>query len=266
MSAESHEPLLIVEREAGVARVWLNRPQRRHALSLGLLRALQDQFDQLATDKQVRVIVLGSSGPVFSSGHDLGEMTGKSERDYQELFSTCARVMQTIRRLPQPVIARVQGLATAAGCQLMAACDLAVASEQARFATPGVKIGLFCTTPMVPLARAVSPKLAMEMLLTGLPISAERALQAGLVNRVVPESELDAAIAVLTEAIVTSSPAVIALGKRAFYEQLPLEESTAYDQAVCVMVQNAAMPDAQEGIAAFLEKRPPRWADESPSI
>jgi enoyl-CoA hydratase/carnithine racemase len=167
--------------------------------------------------------------------------------------------MQQIRRMPQPVIARVQGLATAAGCQLVATCDLALAAAEARFATPGVKIGLFCTTPMVPLVRSVPPKVAMEMLLTGIPITAERALAVGLVNRVVPADQLDAAIGELTDAIVGSSASVLALGKRAFYDQLALDEPTAYARASCLMSENAVQHDAQEGISAFLQKRPPQW-------
>ncbi len=208
------------------------------------------------------MVVLAAAGPVFCSGHDLAEMTGRAEADYQALFARCSRVMQQIRRLPQPVIARVEGLATAAGCQLVATCDLAVAATDARFATPGVKIGLFCTTPMVPLVRAVPPKVAMEMLLTGIPITAERALAVGLVNRVVPAEELDGVIRELTDAIVGSSAATVSLGKRAFYDQLALDEPSAYERATCLMVENALQPDAQEGIAAFLQKRPPRWKSE----
>ena len=254
--------MLLMESQGGVVRLTLNRPERRNALSEAMLTELGTALDQIAADRTARVVVLGAAGSVFCSGHDLGEMAGRPEADYQTLFSRCSRVMQQIRKLPQPVIARVQGLATAAGCQLVATCDLAVAVSEARFATPGVKIGLFCTTPMVPLVRAVPPKVAMEMLLTGIPITAARALEVGLVNRVVSADQLDASIKELTDAIVASSGATLSLGKRAFYDQLALDEGTAYDQATCVMVENAIQYDAQEGITAFLQKRPPQWKSE----
>jgi enoyl-CoA hydratase/carnithine racemase len=196
---------------------------------------------------------------MFCSGHDLGEMVGRSPDEYRALFELCSRMMLKLRRLPQPVIARVQGMATAAGCQLVAACDLAVASEEATFATPGVKIGLFCTTPMVPLVRAIPPKPALEMLLTGQPITARRALELGLVNRVVPPGQLDAAVQELVEAITTSSPLTIRIGKQAFYEQLALDERAAYERASSVMTDNAGRADAQEGMQAFLQKRRPVW-------
>ena len=189
-------------------------------------------------------------------------MVGRSEAEYASLFARCSSVMQKIRKLPQPVIARVHGLATAAGCQLVAACDLAVAATEARFATPGVKIGLFCSTPMVPLVRAVPSKVAMEMLLTGIPITAERALAVGLVNRVVAAAELDSTIKEMTDAIVASSPMTITLGKRAFYDQISLDETSAYERATCVMTENAMKHDAQEGISAFLQKRPAQWTGE----
>ena len=254
--------MLLMEAEAGVVRLTLNRPERRNALSEAMLTELGLALERIAADRIARVVVLAAAGSVFCSGHDLAEMAGRPEADYQTLFARCSRVMQQIRQLPQPVIARVHGLATAAGCQLVATCDLAVATSEAKFATPGVKIGLFCTTPMVPLVRAVPPKVAMEMLLTGSPITAERALAVGLVNRVVPADQLDASIKELTDAIVSSSAATLRLGKRAFYDQLALDESTAYDRATCVMVENAVQYDAQEGITAFLQKRPPRWKDE----
>lgn len=254
------DSLLLSHRDGAVLTLTLNRPQRRHALSLELLGELDAALGQLPEDPSVRVVVIASSGKVFSSGHDLGEMRDLPAEDYQQLFSLCSRVMLRIRQIPQPVIARVQGLATAAGCQLVAACDLAVAASDAQFATPGVKIGLFCTTPMVPLVRAVSPKLAMEMLLTGQPINAARALAAGLVNAVVPEAELDETIKRYTSAIVASSSAVIALGKKEFYAQLHMDEPSAYSRAVQVMTDNAVQPDAQEGISAFLDKRAPKWS------
>ena len=198
-------------------------------------------------------------GPVFCSGHDLKEMVGRTEEEYRELFALCSRVMMGLRRLPQPVIARVQGVATAAGCQLVAACDLAVAGDEATFATPGVKIGLFCTTPMVPLVRAIPAKPAMEMLLTGEPITARRALELGLVNRVVQNGDLDLEIKSLTDTILAMSPLVIRTGKQAFYETQGLDEPDAYDRAVPIMTENALCHDAQEGISAFLEKRTPKW-------
>ena len=250
---------LLIEHDAGVVRVTLNRPQRRNALSESLLTELGAALTQIAADSSARVVVLAAAGPVFCSGHDLSEMAGRSEDEYRQLFNRCSAVMQQLRTLPQPVIARVHSLATAAGCQLVAACDLAVASTEAKFATPGVKIGLFCTTPMVPLVRNITPKLAMEMLLTGQPLSAERALAAGLINRVTAPEELDAAIAEIAAAIVASSPLTIRMGKAAFYRQLALDEGTAYIDAVDVMTQNALAHDAQEGISAFLQKRPPQW-------
>jgi len=254
--------MLLVESNAGVVRLTLNRPERRNALSEAMLTELGAALERIAADKSARVVVLAAAGPVFCSGHDLGEMVGRPEADYQTLFERCSTVMQQIRRLPQPVIARVHGLATAAGCQLVATCDLAVAAVEARFATPGVKIGLFCTTPMVPLVRAIPPKVAMEMLLTGIPITAERALAVGLVNRVVPADQLDTTIAEMTNAIVGSSAATLSLGKRAFYDQLALDEPTAYERATCLMTDNAIQHDAQEGISAFLQKRPPQWKSE----
>lgn len=262
MSAIKTEPFVLVDKSDGIARLWLNRPQRRHALSLELLQELDHALCALAEEKEIRVVVIGSQGKVFCSGHDLGEMTGKSAEEYDEIFCTCTRMMKRLRQIPQPVVARVQGVATAAGCQLVAACDLAVASDDATFATPGVKIGLFCTTPMVPLVRAIPAKKAMEMLLTGRPISAREALNLGLVNRVVPADQLDAAVQDLCESIMASSSMTIALGKRAFYEQLPLDEPTAYGCAIQVMTDNAMRHDAQEGMRAFLEKRPPEWRGE----
>ena len=250
---------LLEQRDGGVLRLTLNRPERRNALSRGLIAALDAALQRTAADREVRVVVLAAEGTVFSSGHDLGEVREISDGDARKLFAECSEMMQRIRGLPQPVIARVQGMATAAGCQLAATCDLAVAAEGALFATPGVKIGLFCTTPMVPLVRSINPKLAMEMLLTGKPITAAQALAAGLVNRVVAAGELDRTIAEMTDAIVAASPATIRIGKAAFYDQLHLDESEAYGRAVEVMSANMAHPDAREGIRAFLEKRQPRW-------
>lgn len=243
-----------------VARLTLNRPDRRNALSEGLLEALGAELDRIAGDRSVRLVVIAAEGNVFSSGHDLSEMTGRTGEEYAALFGRCSRVMQQVRALPQPVIARVQGHAFAAGCQLVAACDLAVAAPEATFSTPGVKIGLFCSTPMVPLVRAIAPKAALEMLLTGKPIPARRALEVGLINRVAERSDLDSVVAEWADAIVAASPAVVRIGKAAFYEGLSLDEPRAYDRATSVMTENAAHPDAQEGIAAFLQKRLPRWS------
>jgi enoyl-CoA hydratase/carnithine racemase len=246
----------------GVVRMTLNRPEKRNALSRELLSQLEGAIRAVKEDGSARVVVLASEGAVFSAGHDLGEMANMPEGEYRELFSLCARVMLGLRRLPQPVIARVQGLATAAGCQLVAACDLAVASEEARFATPGVKIGLFCTTPMVPIVRSIPTKAAFEMLVTGQPITAQHALELGLVNRVVPTDRLDETVGELTDAIRASSPLTLALGKRAFYDELHLSEADAYQQAVGVMADNARTRDAQEGMHAFLQKRKPEWRGE----
>ncbi len=250
---------LIHESREGVIRLTLNRPQRRNALSSELLLRLEDSLGAIRSDRSARVVVLGGEGPVFSSGHDLAELVGSSEHDYRELFELCSRVMLGFRRLDQPVIARVHGLATAAGCQLVASCDLAVASEEAAFATPGVKIGLFCTTPMIPLVRVIPPRAALEMLMTAAPISAHRALELGLVNRVVPGHELDATVKSLVDTILSLSPRVLGMGKRAFYQLQGLDEATAYAQATDIMVQNALCRDAQEGISAFLQKRSPQW-------
>ncbi|MCI0683339.1 MAG: enoyl-CoA hydratase [Gemmataceae bacterium] len=258
-STATAAPVLSTEVRGGVAHLVLNRPEKRNALSRELLEALEAAQARIAADQSARVVVVAAQGPVFCSGHDLTEMVGCPAEEYQRLFALCSRVMLGFRRLPQPVIARVQGTATAAGCQLVAACDLAVAAESATFATPGVKIGLFCTTPMVPLVRAVPPKAALEMLLTGKPIAARRALELGLVNRVVAANELDGAVQELVDAILISSPMTIRLGKAAFYDQLALDEPAAYERATCVMTDNAGRADAQEGMTAFLQKRPPVW-------
>jgi enoyl-CoA hydratase/carnithine racemase len=255
-------PSLVRETRQGVVTLTLNRPDKRNALSRELLGQLATALAGVAGDSTARVVVLAARGPAFCAGHDLGEMVGCSEADYRDLFALCSSVMQQLRRLPQPVIARVHGTATAAGCQLVAACDLAVAAEDATFATPGVKIGLFCTTPMVPLVRAVPPKAALEMLLTGQPISAEQALQWGLINRVVPANELDTAARELVDSVLASSPLAVRLGKAAFYDQLDLPEAEAYERANAVMTDNALRHDAQEGMTAFLHKRRPQWTGE----
>jgi enoyl-CoA hydratase/carnithine racemase len=253
---------LLTEIHDEVLHLTLNRPEKRNALSQELLAELQATLEDIAADSGVRVVVLAALGPAFCAGHDLSEMTGRSEDSYRELFGLCSRVMQQFRALPQPVIARVHGLATAAGCQLVAACDLAVAADNATFATPGVKIGLFCTTPMVPLVRTIAPRAALEMLLTGKAISAQQALAWGLVNRVVPIGELDSVVKEFTDAIRASSPLTVRLGKQAFYDQLALDEASAYERATQVMTGNALCRDAQEGMSAFLEKRRPAWTGE----
>ena len=240
----------------------LNRPERRNALSLALMHEVIDTLDDIAADHATRVVIVEGSGPAFSAGHDLAEMTATRDAGfYEELFSTCVRMMTRVHELPQPVIAKVHGIATAAGCQLVAACDLAVAADEARFATPGVNIGLFCSTPMVPVARSVGRKRALEMLFTGEMINARTALEWGLVNRVVPADRLDDEVLELAGRIAQASGYVLALGKRAFYAQDQLPEDAAYDVACPVMVDNAQADDAHEGMRAFLEKRAPKWSN-----
>ena len=241
------------------ARITLNRPEKRNALSLELMQELIAALREASARDSVRAIVIGGAGPAFSAGHDLSEMIDRDEAFFSHLFEVCTVMMETIQELPQPVIARVHGVATAAGCQLVAACDLAVAADDARFGTPGVKIGLFCSTPMVPVSRAVGRKRAMQMLLTGEPIDAQTALDWGLVNQVVPADDLDAAVDHLTEAISRSSSYTVAVGKHAFYDQVDRAEHDAYEQTRVVMTENALAADAQEGMTAFLEKRAPTW-------
>jgi enoyl-CoA hydratase/carnithine racemase len=250
---------VLVERDGLTARITLNRPEKRNALSLELMEELIAALESVGADTDVRAIVLAGAGPAFSAGHDLGEMVGQELPFYQRLFDVCTVMMETIHRLPQPVIAKVHGIATAAGCQLVAACDLAVAAADARFATPGVKIGLFCSTPMVPLSRAIGRKRALEMLLTGELVDAETARAWGLVNRVVPVEQLDDAVDELVAKIATSSPLTVGIGKEAFYAQIELDEHRAYDLTKSVMAMNSLAGDAQEGMCAFLEKREPTW-------
>jgi enoyl-CoA hydratase/carnithine racemase len=244
-----------------LAIVTMNRPQRRNALSLEHMEELIDVFRSIGRRGDVGAVVLRGAGPAFCAGHDLSEMTGRSPEFYRHLFDTCTVLMETIQAIPQPVIAQVHGIATAAGCQLAATCDLVVAAEDARFATPGVKIGLFCSTPMVALSRAIPPKQAMEMLLTGEPISAAEARGYGLVNRVAPAAELEAATRALAAQIAAASSAVVGLGKQAFYRQIGMPQHQAYAYTKEVMSFNATFADAQEGMCAFLEKRPPQWGD-----
>jgi enoyl-CoA hydratase/carnithine racemase len=253
--------LLLREDRGGVARLTLNRPRAYNSLSKELLTALEYELDRLAEDRAARVVVLAGAGEkAFCAGHDLKEIGSSRRREaLTELFTLCSRVMVKLTRLPQPVIARVHGIATAAGCQLAATCDLVVASEEARFATPGVKIGLFCSTPMVALSRSVGQKKSMEMLLTGDYVPAEEALRIGLVNKVVPANELDGAIDELAEKISSASPLVVGVGKQAFYRQLEMTTEQAYGYTKEVMSFNATFADAQEGMCAFLEKRKPEW-------
>ena len=255
------EPLVVYELEDNVAILKLNNPSRRHALSSEVLAALKDRLGSIMKDSTIKVVVLRSEGPVFSSGHDLRELVGSDEESFTHIFAECTEVMEAIRLLPQPVIAQVQGLATAAGCQLVATCDLAVASEDSGFCTPGVQIGLFCSTPAVALSRAVNPKQAMEMLLTGIPITAQTAMDWGLINRVVPEDQLEDSVMQLAWHIAKASSYTLAVGKQAFYRQLQVDRPAAYDMAQRTMVENLLTYDAQEGITAFLEKREPEWAN-----
>lgn len=257
--SSNHPCPVLCEQTGGSVRLTLNNPERRNPLGRPTIAALSAALNAIAANPAVRVVVLAAAGPVFCAGHDLSQMVGRDEDEYRALFSDCAALMLQIRQLPQPVIAQVQGMATAAGCQLVATCDLAVASRTAQFAAPGLKIGLFCTTPMVPLMRAVPAKAALEMLLTAEPISAERALAIGLINRVVEPGQLDAAVEELAGQIARSCPEIVALGKQAFYRQQSLDEVAAYAEAVKLITANALRPEAQEGMAAFLQRRAPNW-------
>ncbi|MEO8371849.1 MAG: enoyl-CoA hydratase [Candidatus Solibacter sp.] len=245
--------------EGATAVVTLNRPERRNALSLELMLELIAALDELGRNPEVRAVILAAAGKVFCSGHDLGQMTGRDLTEYRRIFDVCTELMQKLQSIPQPVIAEVQGIATAAGCQLVATCDLAIAAEEAAFATPGVKIGLFCTTPMVALTRAVGRKRALQMLLTGEMVPARTAADWGLINQAVPAAELRAATRGLAEKITAASSMVVAIGKQAFYTQVDLEQPKAYAYAKEVMSMNALAADAQEGIGAFLGKRAPCW-------
>jgi len=256
------EPLLSAACEAGVWRLTLNRPAARNALSAALMTALGRALERAADDAACRVVVIAGAGPAFCAGHDLRELRADPSRAvYERIFAQCSELMLQIVRLPKPVIAEVHGIATAAGCQLVATCDLAVAAEEARFATPGVNIGLFCSTPMVALTRAVGRKAAMEMLLTGELVDAATARSLGLVNRVVPRAELTAATTALARRIAGKSALTLAIGKEAFYAQAELGLADAYRYAAEVMTRNMLAKDAAEGIDAFLAKRPPVWQD-----
>ncbi len=259
--------LILNDGKDPVRTLRLNRPKARNALSLELMEALKAALQEAGAADGVRVIILAAEGPAFCAGHDLRELTALREgpdggrRAFERIFDTCVELMTAIITCPVPVIAQVQGMATAAGCQLVATCDLAVASDEARFATPGVNIGLFCSTPMVALSRNVPRKVAMEMLLTGTPLSAEDARHMGLINHVVTSAELDRATRELAQQIANKPGPTVAVGKEAFYKQLQLPIDEAYGYTAKVMTENMMAADAKEGIGAFVEKREPKWSD-----
>jgi len=264
--SEKLEPVLLLERRGGLAFLTLNRPARYNVLSEEMLAALQGALDALAADASVRVVVLGAAGKAFCAGHDLKQMRANPSLNYyQRLFDDCSRLMMRIQTMPQPVIARVQGTATAAGCQLVAMCDLAIAAEDARFAVSGVNVGLFCATPSVALTRNVGRKAAFEMLVTGEFIDAATAVRRGLINRCVPVDRLDHEIEVLAAAIITKPRSVIAAGKSLFYRQLELGVVPAYELAGQAMARNMMDDTAQEGVLAFIEKRTPNWRADRPA-
>jgi enoyl-CoA hydratase/carnithine racemase len=252
---------VVLEKDGHVGYLVLNRGKQRNALSLEMMKEILNKLDTLADDKDVKVIVIRANGPAFSAGHDLKEMVGEDKdiHHYRNVFSTCSRMMQRIHEVPQPVIAQVHGIATAAGCQLVAACDLAIAETGARFQTPGVLIGLFCITPMVALVRAVGRKRALEMLFTGRFISAEEAERFGLINFSVPPDQLEEETRKWAQNMAQYSRHTLASGKQAFYGQVDLDEASAYDYTKEVMALNCFAEDAKEGIAAFIEKRKPEW-------
>jgi enoyl-CoA hydratase/carnithine racemase len=243
-----------------IATLTLDRPDKRNALSLELMERLTCALEDVGRRTDVAVVILAANGSVFSSGHDLAELVDRSPRDYQQIFDQCVDMMTTVQRIPQPVIAKVQGVATAAGCQLVATCDLAFADERASFGTPGVKIGLFCSTPMVAVSRAIGRKRALQLLLTGERIDARTAAEWGLINAAVPGDELDEQVQRVAGQIVRASPLVVGIGKRAFYAQIEMDQHAAYEHTGDVMTMNALMADAREGITAFLDKREPHWA------
>lgn len=251
-----------IDAESGIGTLVLNRPKQRNPLSSSMMRQVTQALTELAQDPAVRVVVITAHGPAFSAGHDLTEMVDRTVADEQAIFDVCVEMMNTVQRIPQPVIAAVQGAAVAAGCQLAASCDLVVAADTAVFGTPGVRIGLFCSTPMVALSRAVGRKRAMQMLLTGDTIDAHTAADWGLVNVVVPPDELTAHVDALARRIATSSPLTLRIGKQAFYRQIDLPQDDAYTAMAETMATNAVTCDAQEGMTAFLEKRPPVWRGE----
>ena len=264
MAPDTHtgadEKILLRDVKDGICALNLNRPEKRNPLSTQMLSALQDALDDIAEEKSIKVVILAAKGPVFSAGHDLKEMRNNTNYEFiHELFYQCSRMMVTLNRLPQPVIAKVHGIATAAGCQLVASCDLAIAAEDARFGTPGVTNGLFCSTPAVAVSRAISRKHAMEMLLMGKLFSADEAYRFGLINKIVPCEELDAIVNELAKSIASRSTLTTSMGKDAFYRQLDMDIEDAYALASDVMARNMMEHDAKEGIDAFFQKRTPEW-------
>uniref|UniRef100_A0A8C5PG74 Enoyl-CoA hydratase domain-containing protein 3, mitochondrial n=1 Tax=Leptobrachium leishanense TaxID=445787 RepID=A0A8C5PG74_9ANUR len=258
----SSDPLTVCLQRKGIRRITLNNPNKRNALSLDMIQSLQNDILHDIDDAALRVIIIAAEGPVFSSGHNLKELTSEHGRDYHaEVFNTCAKLMTSIQSIPVPVIAQVNGLATAAGCQLVASCDIAVASDKARFATPGVNVGLFCSTPAVALGRAVPRKVALEMLFTGEPITAHDALLHGLISKMVPEEDLEEETTKIAQKICQTSRSVVALGKATFYKQMAKGLEDAYKLTSQVMVDNLSLKDGQEGIAAFSQKRKPLWSN-----
>ncbi|HUK99995.1 MAG TPA: enoyl-CoA hydratase [Nitrospirota bacterium] len=256
-----HFTYIKFETDGAIGMITLNHPEKRNALSLALMKELNVLLEDVQDRHDIRVLIIKAQGKVFSSGHNLSEMVNGDVSTYQDIFRTSGKVMQKLQDMPQPVIAQVHGIATAAGCQLVAACDLAVADENASFGTPGVKVGLFCTTPAIPIVRAIGRKRALEMLFTGRIISAKEAEQYGLVNKVVPEERLEAETRALAERIAEASGLTLSIGKRAFYNQINLSDDKAYAYGNDVMVSNLFAQDAAEGIGAFLEKRQPQWKD-----
>lgn len=258
------DPYVMREDHSGICTLTLNRPKSRNALSRAMIEALSDRLSEIASDTSVRVVVVEGEGPVFSSGHDLKELEAATDpEEIQALFTRCSEVMMQMVGLPQPVIAKVRGLATAAGCQLVATADLAIAGNAAKFATPGVNIGLFCTTPSVAVGRAITRKKALQMLLTGEPVTATEAEAMGLINSAVPDQDLDATVHALAKLITTKSAHILALGKKAFYQQIEKPMAESYVYASAVMAQNMLEDDCNEGLSAFVEKRAPKWSGET---
>lgn len=260
LADNTDQPLVLTEHTEQVVTLTLNRPKQFNALSVDVLTALQTELDTIAADSSVRVVVIEANGKAFCAGHNLKEMRAAPDRDFQDaLFHQCSQMMLTINQMPQVVIAKVQGIATAAGCQLVAACDLAVAADTAKFATSGINVGLFCSTPAVAVSRNLSRKKAFEMLITGEFIDAQTAMQQGLINRVAPAEQLDDTLHNLVDAIVSKSPVAVTTGKQMFYRQLDMSLPDAYDFAREVMVENMMSEDVAEGIDAFIAKRPAVW-------